>query len=340
LEHGAYQAVAFVGVAPDIAAYFLSRPVEAPKSRLTQIIRGRKTIHVVDARDTDLYRQGEDWRVFTVDTMGVRTFLNVPMLKDDGLGVIGLYRRQVEPFNARQIAFVENLASQAAIAMANAHLLNELRARTTALSESLEQQTAAAEVQRLIMQAPGELGPVFDLIVSSVARVCEAKTSMLVLREGDRFRPVASIGMPPAAVEHYIENPRQPSKAALARMLENRRSVQVLDARASEAYLKREDYRVATVELLGARTFVNVPLFKDTELLGFVGIYRDEVRPFDDRQIAWVENLGDQAAIAIENARLLNELQTKTGALERSVTELRALSEVARTVNSTLDLQT
>src|SRR5581483_11352235 len=103
---------------------------------------------------------------------------------------------------------------------------------------------------------------------------------------------------------------------------------------------KREDYRVATVELLGARTFVNVPLFKDTELLGFVGIYRDEVRPFDDRQIAWDENLGDQAAIAIENARLLNELQTKTGALERSVTELRALSEVGRTVNSTLDLQT
>ncbi|MBV8837781.1 MAG: GAF domain-containing protein [Alphaproteobacteria bacterium] len=523
LENGAYQAVAFVGVAPDLIAYFRSRPVEAPKSRLTGIIRGRKTVHVVNARDTDLYRQGEDWRVFTVDTMGVQTFLNVPMLKDEGLGVIGLYRSEVEPFSERQIAFAENLASQAAIAMANAHLLNELRERTNALSasldqqaaaaevlrvisstqgelgpvfdlilanvtricearmgmmmlrqgnafrpvsstglppaavqhylnqpqpplsaaalagmaqskktvhivdardtdaylageayrvatvellgarsflnvplfqeddllgfigiyrdevrpfderqielvetfgrqaaiaivntrllgelrerttelsESLEQQTAAAEVQRLIMQAPGELKPVFDLIVNSVVRVCEAHTSMLVLREEGRFRTVASTGMPPAAVEHYITNPRQPSDAVVARMAENRRTIHILDARETEAYRNGEPHRVATVELMGARTFLNVPLLRDSALVGFIGVYRNDVRAFDARQIAWVENLANQAAVAIENARLLNQLHAKTGELERSVAELRALSEVTRAVNSTLDLQT
>jgi signal transduction histidine kinase/DNA-binding response OmpR family regulator len=334
LENGSYQALAFVGVEPDIADYFRSRPVEAPKSRLTQIIRERKTVHVVDARDTELYRQREDWRVFTVETMGVRTFLNVPMLKDEGLGVIGLYRDEVAPFDAGQITFAENLANQAAIAMANAHLLNELRARTAELSESLEQQTAAAEVQRLITSAPGELGPVFELIVASVARICEARTSMLFLREGDLFLPAASIGVPPAAVDRYITNPRQPSQGAMARMAENRKAIHVLDARASEPYLNREDDRVGTVELLGARSFLNVPLFRDNELVGFIGVYRGEVRPFDERQIAWVENFADQAAIAIENARLLNELRARTAQLSESLEQQTATAEVLRVISS------
>jgi signal transduction histidine kinase/CheY-like chemotaxis protein len=197
-----------------------------------------------------------------------------------------------------------------------AGLEEKVEQRTGELSEALEQQTAAAEVQRLIMRTPGELGPVFDLIVNSVVRVCDAKTCMLLLYQGTRFRTVASAGLPAAAVDRYVTNPRQPSPTALARMAETRNTVHVLDARASEAYLNREDYRVATVELLGARTFLNVPLFRDNEIVGYIGIYRDEVRAFDERQIAWVENLADHAAIAIENARLLNELHAKTAALE------------------------
>jgi len=333
LEDGAYQAVAFVGVAPDIAAYFRSRPVEAPKSRLTQIIRERKTIHVIDARDSDLYRQGEDWRVFTVDTMGVRTFLNVPMLKDEGLGVIGLYRNEVEPFDEQQIAFVENLANQAAIAMANAQLLNELRERTNALSASLDQQAAAAEVLRVISSTQGELGPVFDLILANVTRICDAQIGMMMLRQGNAFRPVSSTGLPAAAVQRYLDQPQPPlSDAALAGMARNKKTVHVVDARETDAYRDGEDYRVATVELLGARSFLNVPLFQENELLGFIGIYRDEVRPFDDRQIELVETFGRQAAIAIVNTRLLGELRERTTELTEALEQQTAATEVQRRV--------
>jgi signal transduction histidine kinase/CheY-like chemotaxis protein len=335
LENGAYQAVAFVGVAPDVAGYFRSHPVDAPKSRLTEIIRGRKTVHVVDARDTELYRQREDWRVFTVETMGVRTFLNVPMLKDEGLGVIGLYRDEVQPFDERQIAFVENLASQAAIAMANAHLLTELRERTDALSASLDQQAAAAEVLRVISSTQGQLGPVFDLILANVTRICEAQIGMLMLRQGDAFRPVASTGLPAPAVEHYLNQPQPPlSATALAGMAQNKKIVHVVDARETEAYRNGESYRVATVELLGARSFLNVPLFQEDELLGFIGIYRNEVRPFDHRQIELVETFGRQAAIAIENARLLNELRRRGAELSDALQQQTAAADILRLVSS------
>ena len=281
LENGAYQAVAFLGVQKVAAEYFRSHPVAAPESRLTQVIAERKTVHIVDTRDTELYREREEWRVVTVELLGARTLLNVPMLQDEGLGVIGLYRKEVQPFDARQIAWVENLANQAAVAMANAHLLNELRARTGELTTSLEQQTATAEVLRAISDTRGELSPVFDLIVRRVTGACEATSAMLQLRDGEVFRPVASFGMPPEAAQYYLHEANPPPAATLAHHYRTRETIHVIDARATEEYAKRVEYRVATVELMRARTFLNVPLFKGGELLGVLGIYRSEVRPFE-----------------------------------------------------------
>ena len=334
LENGAYQAVAFLGVQKVAAEYFRSHPVAAPESRLTQVIAERKTVHIVDTRDTELYREREEWRVVTVELLGARTLLNVPMLQDEGLGVIGLYRKEVQPFDARQIAWVENLANQAAVAMANAHLLNELRARTGELTTSLEQQTVTAEVLRAISDTRGELSPVFDLIVRRVTGACEAASAMLQLRDGEVFRPVASFGMPPEAAQYYLHEANPPPAATLAHHYRTRETIHVIDARATEEYAKRVEYRVATVELMRARTFLNVPLFKGGELLGVLGIYRSEVRPFDSRQIAWLENFAHQIIIAIENAHLLNELRLRTAELTNSLEHQRAAAEVLRLINS------
>ena len=341
-EDGVYHTAALLGVPEKAAEFFHTHPVEAYGSRLAQMVAEKRIVHVIDAREGELYRIREDWRVMTVELLGARTFLNVPMMKDDeGVGVIGLYRDEVRPFEAREIALAENLASQAAIAIANARLLNALRARTGELTKSLEQETATAEVLRLISSTPGALSPVLDTILANAARICEAKGGSVFGYENGAYIAHATLGMSAEADAFFRGGPVVPTPGSgFARITEEQKTLHVIDARETAAYRDAETHRVATVDLLSARTFLNVPMLKDDELLGIIGIYRDEVRPFDAQEIALVENFASQAAIAILNARLLNELRAKTGQLERSVTELRALGEVTQAVNSTLELQT
>jgi signal transduction histidine kinase/DNA-binding response OmpR family regulator len=226
-----------------------------------------------------------------------------------------------------------------------AGLEKKVEQRTHELSESLEQQTATSEVLRVISSSPGDLKPVFETMLANATRLCEAKFGNLFLREGDNFRMAALCGAPPAFVEWWGE--REPvvhindfPDMPLTRVAKTEQVQYVSDYTTEPAYLNRNPPAVALVELAGARSLLAVPMLKEGELIGAIVIYRQEVRPFTDKQIELVANFANQAVIAIENVRLLTELRARTDELGQSVEELRALGEVTQAVNSTLDLQT
>ena len=225
-----------------------------------------------------------------------------------------------------------------------ADLENKVELRTRELTESLEQQTATSDVLRVISSSPGDLEPVFKAMLENARRLCEAEFGNLFLREGETFRVVAQHNAPPAHAEWLRRHPvaviSDNSGAPFARLYETKAVVHVTDLAADRAYVDRNPRMVALVEVAGARTVLYVPMLKEDELVGGIVIYRQEVRPFNDKQIALVTSFADQAVIAIENVRLLNELRTRTAELARSVEELRALGEVSHAVNSSLDLTT
>jgi GAF domain-containing protein len=246
---------------------------------------------------------------------GARTLVTVPMLKQDKLiGVIGIYRQEVRPFTEKQVELVSNFAKQAVIAIENTRLLKELRKRTDDLSESLEQQTATSEVLQVISSSPGELESVFQAMLANATRLCEAEFGNLFLREGDAFRVVALHGPATAA---YVEWYRREPVIKLADILhtplwnvaESKEVLQVLDLRQQQGYLEHNPRIVALVESAGVRTILGVPMLKEGELIGAIFIYRQEVRPFTNKRIELVQNFANQAVIAIENTRLLNELR-------------------------------
>jgi signal transduction histidine kinase len=316
-----------------------------PQTPLAKVVATKQLVHVSDYAEEPAYKQRDPGAVRLVELAGARTFLLVPMLKDDELvGTISIYRQEVRPFTAKQIELLENFAKQAVIATENARLLNELRQRTDDLSESLEQQTATAEVLQVISSSPGELNPVFQTLLANATRICDAKFGTLFLYEGGAFRGVA---MHSAGFEHKerwrrepVIDPREHPRNPIARVAATREVTHIADLRAEQAYIERDPRIVALAESAGARTMVIVPMLKENELVGAVTIYRQEVRPFTDKQIELVRNFASQAVIAIESTRLLNELRARTNELAQSVGELRALGEVSQAVNSTVDLET
>jgi GAF domain-containing protein len=269
---------------------------------------------------------------------GARTVLGVPMLKDNELvGAITIYRQEVRPFTDKQIELVQNFAAQAVIAIENTRLLKELRQRTDDLTKSLEQQTATSEVLKVISSSPGELEPVFKAMLENATRLCEARYGTMWLREGDAFRAVSLHGpLPPAYIDllrsgtFFRPSPDTPT----GRVVQTHQPVQVLDLREIRAYLDREPTNVAAVEVAGIRTMFSVPMLKEDQLVGTISIYRQEVRPFTDKQIELVQNFAAQAVIAIENTRLLSELR-------ESLQQQTATADVLKVISrSTFDLQT
>jgi GAF domain-containing protein len=248
------------------------------------------------------------------------------MLKDDALiGVIVIYRQEVRPFTDKQIELVKNFAAQAVIAIENTRLLNELRQRTTDLSESLEQQTATSEVLKVISSSPGELEPVFNAMLENATRLCEAKFGVLFRSEGDALRAVALYGAPLAYAEERRRNPIiRPiltPQTTLGRAVATKQTVQIADVLEEPNYFDAPSGYTGTqlAKLAGARTILAVPMIKENELMGVVVIYRQEVRPFTNKQIELVTNFAAQAVIAIENTRLLNELRQRTTDLTESL---------------------
>ena len=295
-----------------------------PEHPLGRVVRTKHTIHVAD-----ILAEPEVARGGLAELAGARTILNVPMLKENELiGVISIYRQEVRPFTDKQIELVENFAAQAVIAIENTRLLSELR-------ESLQQQTATADVLKIISSSPGELEPVFRAMLENATRICEAKIGILFRYKNGAYTAVATLGVAPAYAEYLNSGPIRPGPTTgLGRVADTRQTIHVVDTQAEGAYAEREPLRVATAELGGARSLLNVPMLKEGELIGAIGIYRQEVRPFTDKQIELVTNFAAQAVIAIENTRLLNELRQRTDDLSEALEQQTATSEVLKVISS------
>jgi len=304
--------------------YFRRNPLvhPHPKSGLGRITMTRRTIQVADIRAAPTY--GDKMRTATIKLSGARTLIGVPMLKDGALiGVISVYRQEVRPFTAKQIAIIQNFANQAVIAIENTRLLNELR-------ESLQQQTATADVLKVISRSPGDLGPVFDSILINATRICEASFANLVLFDGHECRMVAMHNAPKAYGDlRSRETSFLPTGTPTGRVVETKRPLHIADLSADKAFANSR-----MVKLAGARSTLGVPMLKDDQAIGAVLIYRQEVRPFTEKQIALMTNFAAQAVIAIENARLLNELRQRTDDLSEALDQQTATSEVLKVISS------
>ncbi|MGA7736767.1 MAG: GAF domain-containing protein, partial [Pseudolabrys sp.] len=253
---------------------------------------------------------------------GYRAITIMPMIRGKtAIGAISVVRVAPGPLSEKQRELLRTFAAQAVIAIENTRLLNELR-------ESLQQQTATADVLKVISRSPGQLEPVFKAMLENAVRICEAKFGILFLSEGDAFRTVALHGAPPAYAEARRREPvfRPNPGMASGRVARTKQPVQIADIRAEPAYTG-DPQRFAILELAGARTMLNVPMLKEDELVGQIAIYRQEVRPFTDKQIELVQNFASQAIIAIENARLLNELRQSTAELTQSLNDLRTAQD-------------
>ena len=338
-ENDAFRMAAMHGAPPEFAEKRGREPIihPSPKSPLFRVAKTRQLLHIIDLRIDEAYVDGDlPTRAF-VELAGTRTIVVVPMLKDDKLiGAIGIYRQEVRPFTDKQIELLKNFAAQAVIAIENTRLLNELRQRTDDLIESLEQQTATSEVLKVISSSPGELEPVFNAMLGNAVRICGAKFGNLWLREGDAFRISAMYGAPPAYADYLHGNPifHPFPGTALGRIFSTKQAVQIPDARLEDAYAEGSPLHVGTIALARARTIIAVPLLKDGELIGAMVIFRQEVRPFTEKQVELVRNFAAQAVIAIENTRLLNELRQRTGDLSEALEQQTATSEVLRVISS------
>ena len=323
-EGDAFRAVAMHGAPPSYRAsrlHALIRP--GPNTALSRAVQTKDVVQIEDVTADRGYSERDPMRVAAVELGGVRTLLSVPMLKEqEVIGAIAIYRHVVRPFADKQINLVRNFAAQAVIAIENTRLLNELR-------QSLEQQTATAEVLRVISSSPGELEPVFNAMLENATRVCEAKFGMLFRYQGDRFRLEASYNAPSALIEYHSKRgwfePRV--GAPLHHLLQTR---EVVHGNAPAV----DPAESPSVRLGGAQSSIAVPMFKDTDLVGAIFIYRQEKRPFTEKHVALVTNFAAQAVIAIENTRLLNELRQRTDDLTESLEQQTATSEVLRVISS------
>src|SRR5262249_13238303 len=239
--------------------------------------------------------------VAAVELGGVRTFLGVPMIKDGALaGAILLYRQEIRLFTDKQVALVETFADQAVIAIENTRLLSELR-------ESLQQQTATADVLEVISRSAFDLQPIFETVAESAVRLCEADKAFILRFDGELLHPVVAHNASPELTEFMRQNPIRPGRDSTSgRAALERRTTHIPDVMADP------EYTYGSKAIDPVRTVLAVPMLKGDELLGVILTYRLEVKPFSEKQIALVETFADQAVIAIENARLFDEVQART----------------------------
>jgi len=326
----AYSWATSYGFPPDFLEYVTNLPLTPGRgSAVGRVLLEGSIAHLPDVLADPEHAYAEAQRLG-----GFRTVLAVPLLREGNpIGVIFLSRRSVRPFTDKQIELATTFADQAVIAIENVRLFEAEQARTRELSESLEQQTATSEVLHVISSSPGELEPVFQAMLEKATRICGASFGNLLLYEGDAFRFVAFHNTPAAFVAEHKRAPIRPGpNTGLGRAARTKQVIHIADLMADSAYAERDPLRVAAVEVLGARTFLAVPMLKENDVVGIIGIYRKEVRPFTDKQIELVSNFAAQAVIAIENARLLSELR-------ESLQQQTATADVLKVISrSTFDL--
>jgi GAF domain-containing protein len=334
-EGGMFRAVAARGM-PDSLAAVLREPFEAvPGSPPYRLLNGERIVH---ADMAEMAKGLPDVRRAQASAQyGLRTVLFVPLRKEAALlGYISAFRKEVRPFADKEISVLENFAAQAVIAMENARLITETRERTRDLQESLEYQTATSDVLKVISRSDADLEAVLENLVETATRLCQADHGYVFRRHGEHHHLIASFGVDPDFRNYMIANPFLPDRGTLSGRVALERQIVHIDDAATDV-----EYTWSEAQQLGnLRSGLGVPLLREDTLLGIIVLYRSRVERFTDKQIALAATFGDQAVIAIENARLLGELRGRTRDLQESLEYQTATSDVLKVISqSTFDLQ-
>jgi GAF domain-containing protein len=330
-----FRAAAFHNAPPAFIEARKDRLIQPdPGSTLGQAAATRQVAQVLDSTKREAYRRRDPFVVAGADLGGYRTIVSVPMIKANELiGVVSIYRQEVRAFTDKQIDLVKSFASQAVTALENARLLSELR-------ESLQQQTATADVLKVISRSTFDLQPVLDTLTESAARLCDADIAAIIRQKGDAYYWATSYGLPADSSEYIKSNVViEPGRATVAgRVLQEGKTVHVPDV------LEDTDYAIPSLnaqKIAGHRATLGVPLMREGSPIGVVLLMRRSPKPFSDKQIELVETFADQAVIAIENVRLFDEVQTRTRDLSESLQQQTATADVLKVISrSTFDLQT
>src|SRR5262249_22127681 len=311
LYDGEYFRAAYLhNLPPAYRKFWEQGPVRvSTKLALGRLPQTKEAIQITDLKGDGAYREGDPLRVATVDLGGAQTLLCVPMLKEvQFVGAIVIYRQEARPFARNKVEMGPSLAPKDVIAMENGRLLNELR-------ESLQQQTATSDVLKIISRSAFDLQTVFQTLIESAVRLCEADTGSITRQAGSTYLQVASYGYPAEFHEFMQSHPIELGRGTIiGRVVANGKAVQIADVVADPEFTFTQAVRLGKLH-----TMLGVPLLREGTPIGVIVLSRRTVRPFTDKQIELVQTFADQAVIAIENVRLFEAEQQRTRELSESL---------------------
>jgi two-component system, NtrC family, sensor kinase len=322
--HDMHQVVATRGMPSEFAKLFEGRPTRlGPETGIGRLVRGESFVHIADAADDEAYRLGNPVRRALVDIAGARTYLAVPLRRDEVMiGAFTIYRREVRLFTEKQIALLQTFADQAVIAIENARLFDEVQAKTRDLSEALQQQTATADVLKVISRSTFDLQTVLETLIKSAVELSGANRGSIFLREGDVFPLKAASSTTPEFVQYWAANPPKAGRGSATSRVIGSGEVEIIPD-----VLEDPEMEMPPNSLIRIRATLGVPMLRDNKVEGVLVLTRPEPGPFTKSQIDLVQTFADQAVIAVENVRLFQETKARTKELAASLEELRAAQD-------------